>query len=425
MLFKKPLILALAIAFSLHCLNGQTQENNQPTRIMLLPDESEESEAIEWWELKQESDENHSDMPQVYFGDDILLKPGTGYCFSPDPGVNAESYRRAASDDSADSEDSDSEDSDSEDSDSEDSDSEDSGGSDKNSDNRSNEDEADAESHVEYLTTTLNPFRVPNKISQYCATLELKKIKQEPVSDGETPTDSEVKVTEVDSVNHPKITPTAYSTDQASHLKTHKQTLLPVDRRPRIQQCDHEGCGYSSYYRGHLKRHKQTHLPADQRLRKPKVHQCDHEGCNFRTHYLGLLKTHKRTHLPADQRPKLHQCDHEGCYYSSPNIGNVKRHKQTHLPADQRPKVHQCDHEGCDYRTDHRSSLKTHKRIHLLADQRPKVHQCDHEGCNYRTDRAGNVKRHKQTHLTADQRSKRKAYDQPLSDKKRKKDDKE
>ncbi|WP_252179132.1 hypothetical protein [Endozoicomonas sp. 4G] len=43
--------------------------------------------------------------------------------------------------------------------------------------------------------------------------------------------------------------------------------------------------------------------------------------------------------------------------------------------------------------------------------------------CNYRTDRAGNLKSHKRSHLPADQRAKRKAYDQPPSNAKRKKGD--
>ncbi len=284
------------------------------------------------------------------------------------------------------------------------SDNEDSSTSDKSSDNRSNEDEDEAnaesidnpsnedESDVRYVTTTLNPFWVTNEISEYCAALALKKIKEESVSNSEILTDSGVDVTKVDAAKH---------------------------------QCDYEGCNYRTDHRISLKRHKKTHLPADQRLR---AHQCDHEGCNYSTDHRGNLKVHKQIHLPADQRPKAQQCDHEGCNHSSPYLDNLKKHKKTHLPADQRVKLYRCDHEGCDYNTDWASDLKKHKQTHLPANQRPKkpkVHQCDHEGCNYSTDQAGNLKRHKQTHLPADQRLKRKASDQPPSNQKRKKGDKE
>ncbi len=276
----------------------------------------------------------------------------------PATDVEAKAYSRAASDDSADSEDSDSEDSDSEDSDSEDSDSEDSSTPDENSDNSPGKDEADTESDVEYVNTTFNPFRVSNEVNQYCTTLILKKIKQEPVSGSETATESEVDLTERDSVNHPKIISPDHSTHQTNHLK----------------------------------KHKQTHLPAGQRA---KVHQCDHEGCYYSTNRAYDLKKHKQTHLPADQRTKVHQCDHEGCYYSTDIQGNLNRHKQTHLPADQRLRSYQCDHEGCHYDTDRVSSLKEHKQTHLAADQR----------------------------LKRPKRPKRKAYDQPPSNVKRKKDD--
>ncbi|WP_252176682.1 hypothetical protein [Endozoicomonas sp. 4G] len=515
MLSKKLLILTLVIAFSVHCPNGRAQENRLPLRFALavskalinapkpfievlsikgiyvtgvetillplfpfrdgLPDE-QESEAIESWELKVHS--------------------------------------RAASDDSAYSEDSDSEANST---------------SDKSSDNRSNEDEdegeANAESDVRYETTTVNPFRVANETSQYCTTLVLKKIKQELVSDSEIATNgtsdesidnrsdedesdaryvtttlnpfrvsdeisqygailelrkikeepvsgseiltgSEEEVTKVDAPRHqcdhegcdyktkwsgdlkrhkqihlpadqrPKVyhcdyEGCDYSVEQVYRLKRHKQTHLPADQRPnrsKIHQCDHEDCNYSTDQACNMKRHKQTHLPADQRPKRAKVHQCDHEGCDFSTNRAENLKGHKQTHLPADQRPKVHQCDHEGCDYSTGHLGNLKMHKQTHLPADQRLKIHQCDHEGCNYSTDHLGNLKTHKNSHLPAHQRPqsaKVHQCNHEGCNYRTGDRASLRRHKQKHLPADQRLKRKACDQPPSNAKRKKGDKE
>ncbi|WP_252176675.1 hypothetical protein [Endozoicomonas sp. 4G] len=349
---KKPLILTLVIAFSMHCSNGRAQENRLPLRFALavgkalinarksfievlsikgiyvtgvetiflplflvrdgLPDE-QETEAIEWWELKV--------------------------------------YSREASDHGSGSEGSST--------------------SDGSSDNRSNEDEDNTESDVQYETTTLNPFRVANETSQYCTTLELKKIKEEPVSDTEILTDSEVDVTKVDAVKH---------------------------------QCDHEGCNYRTDHRNSLKRHKQTHLPADQRPRK---YQCDYEGCNYRSDHRASLKRHKQTHLPADQRPRKYQCDYEGCNFRSDHRASLKRHKQTHLPADQRPKVHRCDHEGCNYGTNHTSNLNRHKQTHLPGDQRPeraKVHQCDHEGCDYRVERPESLKRHKKIHLPADQR---------------------
>ncbi|WP_252176676.1 C2H2-type zinc finger protein [Endozoicomonas sp. 4G] len=512
MLSKKLLILTLVIAFSVHCPNGRAQENRLPLRfaqavgkalinapksfievlsikrvyvtgvetILLplfplrdgLPDE-QESEAIESWELKVHS--------------------------------------RAASDDSAYSEDSDSEGSST---------------SDGSSDNRSNEDEDNTESDVQYETTTLNSFRVANEVSQHCTTLELKKIKQEPVSDSEIHTnstsdidnrsnedesdlryatttlnpfrvsneisqygatlelkkikevpvsdskiltESEVDVTKVDAVKHRcDHEGCDYRTKRSGDLKRHKQIHLPADQRPKkpkMHHCDHEGCNYSTGNKGHLKIHKQIHLPANQRPKKPKIyqcehedcdysasraenlkwhkqthlpadqklgaHQCDHGGCNYRTRYSTHLKIHKQTHLPADQRSKRlkeHQCDHERCNYRTDQVSNLNRHKQTHLPADQRANRHRCDHQGCNYSTHQTSDLKRHKQTHLPADQRLKklkVQQCDHEGCNYSTGQASNLKRHKQTHLPADQRPKRKACDQPPSNAKRKKGDKE
>ncbi|WP_252179863.1 hypothetical protein [Endozoicomonas sp. 4G] len=277
MLSKKPLILILVMAFPMHCSNGHAQENRLPLLFALAVGKAlfntpkpfiEESEIIKWWELKQESEENDSDTLRVCFGDDILLKPDTRYCVFPATGVEAKAYGRATSDDSADSEDSGSEDS---------------GTSDKNSDSHSSEVEADAESDVQYVSTTLSSFPVSNEISQYCAALALKKIKQEPVSGSEIPT---------------------YSTDHMDHSKTSKQTHLPAGQQPKMHRCDHEGCNHSSKRAADLRKHKQTHLPADQRLERPKVHHCDHEGCNFSTSYTGNLNKHKQTHFPADQRLK-------------------------------------------------------------------------------------------------------------------------
>ncbi|WP_252179304.1 hypothetical protein [Endozoicomonas sp. 4G] len=416
----------------------------------------EESEAIDWWELKQEPEANHSDMPEVCFGDDILLKPDSRYCFSPDSGVEIMAYSRAACDEGSGSEDS--------------------GSSDENSDNRP--DEREAESDVQCENTTLDPFRALIEFSQFCATLRQEMTNQEFISDSKLLTASEVDVTEADSANQRAKTaklhecdhegcnygtyrkenlkkhkqnhlPTAqrdkvshcdhegcnYSSNQACNLKTHKQTHLPAEqrtKRPKVHKCDHEGCNYCSDQACNLKTHKQTHLPADQRVKKPKVHKCDHEGCNYSTDRSNNLKQHKQIHLPADQREKVSHCDHEGCNYSTEQPNNLKKHKQTHLPADQRPKrtkVYRCDHEGCNYSSYYLGTLKAHKQTHLPADQRikkPKIHQCDHEGCNYRSNHLGTLKAHKQTHLPADQRSrkpKRKACDQPPSNEKRKKAD--
>ncbi|WP_252178890.1 C2H2-type zinc finger protein [Endozoicomonas sp. 4G] len=355
MLSKKPLILILAIAFSVHCSNGHAKENRLPLRFAL---------AIVKALIK---------TPPTRIR--LLPQPDTRYCCSPDPGVEAKVSSRAASDEGSGSVDS--------------------GISDENSNNGSNEDETDTVTDVQYVTTTPNPFPVSNEISEYCAILVLKKIKQEPVSDSEMPAESEGDTTEVDFANDLKITLPAYSTDHLRHLKTHKQPSLPANQRPKMYQCDHKGCNHSSDRKGDLKKHRQTHLPANQRPKIPKVHQCDHKGCNYRTGRMGDLNMHRQTHLPADQRPKKPkvQCDHEGCNYSTVNTSNLKRHKRTHLPADPRPRV-QCDHEGCNYSTVNASNLKRHKQIHLPADQRRK-------------------------------RAKRKAYAQPPSNEKRKKVDKE
>ncbi len=324
----------------------------------------------------------------------------------PATGVEAIAYGWTASDSGSGSENSDTSD-------------ENSGTSDENSDSHPGEIEAEANSDVQYVNSTLNPFRVSNEISQYCAALELKKIKQEPDSDSERTTESELDETEPDSVNDQEITSTAYSIDQTGRLKMHEQIHLPADQRIQMYHCDHEGCNYSTEHAGNLKRHKQAHLPADQRPKSSRLHQCDHEGCNYSTDQASNLKRHKQAHLPADQRPKrsrLHQCDHEDCNYSTDQASHLKRHKQTHLPVDQRskrPNEQECDHEGCNYSTWLAGNLKRHKQTHLPADQRPKkpkrpkLHQCDHEGCNFITDSTSHLKEHKQTHLPADQRSKR------------------
>ncbi|WP_252176620.1 hypothetical protein [Endozoicomonas sp. 4G] len=194
---------------------------------------------------------------------------------------------------------------------------------------------------------------------------------------------------------------------EADVTKADSVNLLPADRRLKLHQCDHEGCNYGSRRTDHLKVHKRTHLPADQR---PRIHQCDHEGCNYRSDRLGNLKMHKQTHLPTRQKPRVHQCNHEGCNYSANRSTHLKLHKQIHLPADQRLRVHRCDHEGCNYSTDLPGNLNKHKQTHLPADQRAKrakVHRCDHEGCNYSTSHIGHLKKHKGIHLPADQRPKR------------------
>ncbi|WP_252179796.1 hypothetical protein [Endozoicomonas sp. 4G] len=496
MLSKKPLILILTIASSVHCANDHAQENSLPLLFALSvdnpkigfhspgvekrgslmlsrfggykrPEESGEeaiekgiegeSEAIEWWELTQEPEANHSDMAKVCFGDDIPLEPDTRYCFlpatsvlpatgvspatdvSPDPDVEAGAYRRAVSDEGSDTEDS--------------------GTSDECSDKSSNEDETGTETDVQRVNTVSDAFQALNEMSQYCATLRLKMINQKSISDGEIPTDSGAEVTEVDPANRLESTlpvdsadqkpkrsrehhcgheGCGYSTYRVHHLKRHKQIHLPADQRSKVHQCDHEGCNYRSDQAYNLKAHKQIHLPADQRVKrlrkKSRVQQCDHEGCNYRSDHPGNLKAHKQTHLPADQRvkrPKVHQCGHKGCNYRANHRGKLEAHKQTHLPPNRRYKGYRCDHEGCNYSSQQPSHLKRHKRIHLPADQRARGHQCDYEGCNYSTDQAGNLKRHKQIHQPADQRlkklkrPKRKANDQPSSNKKRKKGNKE
>ncbi len=365
------------------------------------PEEPEE-EGIEWWELKQEPEKYQSDMSRVCFGDDILLNPDTRYCFLPATGVEAKAHSWAAPDEGAGSEDSSTSDEDSSTSDGDSSTSDgdsstsdgDSSTSDEESDNRSGE--AVADSDVQYVATTLNPFRASNETSRYCAALALEEIKQEPVSDSEIPTP-----------------------------ETHKQTRLPVDQRPRkpkVHQCNHKGCNYRTNHTGHLNVHKQTHLPAGL-----KAHHCDHEGCNFSSAQRGHLRAHKQTHQPADQRPRAHQCDYEGCNFSATLASNLKMHKKIHLPAKFRE--YHCDHEGCNFSAVQAVNLKAHKKTHLPKKLKgPRLQQCDHEGCNYYTYRRDNLKRHQQTHLPAAQRlkrPKRKAYDQPSSNKKRKKDNQE
>ncbi|WP_252178771.1 C2H2-type zinc finger protein [Endozoicomonas sp. 4G] len=419
MLSKKPFILTLAVVFSVHCSNGHGQENSLSLLFALFVGKTLITLPNYFMGDEQQREiiaiaKQMGNLMLSRFRSDKRpgesVKPDTRYCFSPDSGVEARGYSRAASDDSTYSEDSDSEDS---------------GGSDERSDNHSNEEETDTESDVQYVTTTLNPFRASNEINEYCAALALKKIKQEPVSGSEIITESEENATATNSAKHLEINSLNYSTDSISHLKKHKQAHLPDDQKPRRHQCDYEGCNYSTYRARNLKKHKQSHLPVDQRA---KVHQCQHEGCNYSSDRTDHLKTHKRTHLPADERTRVHQCDHEGCNYSTDRTDDLKKHKQIHLPADRRPKrpkIHQCDHQDCDYSTYNSNSLKTHKQTHLPDDQRARVHRCDHQGCNYSTDLKSNLKKHKQTHLPANQRPKRKAYEQTPSYEKKMKVDKE
>ncbi|WP_252176702.1 hypothetical protein [Endozoicomonas sp. 4G] len=243
-------ILTLVIAFSVHCSNGRAQENRLPLHFALavgkvlfpvrdgLPDE-QESEAIEWWELKVHS--------------------------------------RAASDDGSDSEDSST--------------------SDESSDNRSNEDEANAESDVQYETTTINPFRVSNQVSEYCAAPALIEIKQEPVSDSEVVTNGTSSTSDksIDNRSNEDESEVQYETTTlnpfrlSNEISQYGATLElkkikedPVSdseiltystddqriKRPKVHQCDYAGCNYSAGHAGNLKKHKQTHLPADQRVKR-------------------------------------------------------------------------------------------------------------------------------------------------------------
>ena len=140
----------------------------------------EDSDAIQWWGLKQEPDADDSDMAQARLDDSILLKPDTRYCFSPDSGTGARAYNRAASDDGSGGEDGDT--------------------SDESNDNDSDDDESVTESDVEYIGTTTDPFQVSKEVSDYCANQVLMRIKQEPTSDSEIHIESEVveSVTESD-----------------------------------------------------------------------------------------------------------------------------------------------------------------------------------------------------------------------------------
>ncbi|WP_252179097.1 hypothetical protein [Endozoicomonas sp. 4G] len=85
MLSKKPLILTLVIAFSVHCSNGHAQGAyvSGVETILLplfpvrdgLPELDSSAKAIA-------TEINDSDIPRICFGDDIVLKPDTRYCFS-------------------------------------------------------------------------------------------------------------------------------------------------------------------------------------------------------------------------------------------------------------------------------------------------------------------------------------------------------
>ncbi len=336
---------------------------------------------------------NDSDIPRICLGDDVLLKPDTRYCFSPDSG-EAKVHSRAASDSGSDSEDS--------------------SISDKSSDNRSNEDEANAEPDVQYATTTVNPFRVPNETSQYCTALALKKIKEEPVADSEIITNGTFDESGDNRLN-----------EDESDVQYETTTLNPF-------RVSNEFSQYGATLA--LKKIKEEPVAdseiitngtsdesIDNRLNE------DESDVQYETTTLNPFRvSNEFSQYGATLELKKIKQEPD-----SDQTGHLKKHEQPHLcdyQKPKKPKVHQCDHEGCDYRTDRTNNLKKHKQTHLPADQRlnrPRVHQCDHEGCHYRTYEIGNLNTHKQTHLPADQRLKRKASDQPPFNQKRKKGDKE
>ena len=173
----------------------------------------EDSDAIQWWGLKQEPDADDSDMAQARLDDSILLKPDTRYCFSPDSGTGARAYNRAASDDGSGGEDSDT--------------------SDESSDNDSGDDESATESDVEYIGTTFDPFPVSWEVSEYCANQVLMRIKQEPTSDSEIHIESEVveSVTESD-VKYIDTTSDPFPVSEEVREYCANQVLMRIKQEP-------------------------------------------------------------------------------------------------------------------------------------------------------------------------------------------------
>ena len=192
----------------------------------------EDSDAIQWWGLKQEPDADDSDMAQARLDDSILLKPDTRYCFFPDSGTGAKAYNRAASDDGSGGEDSDT--------------------SDESNDNDSDDDESVTESDVEYIGTTSDPFPVSREVSEYCANQVLMRIKQEPTSDSEIPIESEVvvEVVEADSTNNLESTPL---TCQSLNPPTAKKKR---EAGSKEYPCRHQDCDLSFATQASLNSHK-------------------------------------------------------------------------------------------------------------------------------------------------------------------------
>ena len=269
--------------------NGKSFEEPEEESI------EEDSDAIQWWGLKQEPDADDSDMPQARLDDSILLKPDTRYCFSPDSGTGARAYNQAASDDGSDDEDSDT--------------------SDENNDNDSDDDESVTESDVEYIGTTDDPFPVSREVSEYCANQVLMRIKQEPTSDSEIPIESEVvEVVEADSTNNLKSTP---PTCQSLNPPTAKKKRGAASKK---YPCSHQDCFLSFTTQASLNSHKSQYHSGEK--------TCPH--CQKTLKNAIALSNHKRKEHSGEQT-----CPH--CQKTLNNSQALSDHKLEKSTAGSRP----------------------------------------------------------------------------------------
>ena len=295
----------------------------------------EDSDAIQWWGLKQEPDADDSDMAQARPDDSILLKPDTRYCFSPDSGTGAKAYNLAASDDGSGGEDSDT--------------------SDESSDNDSGDDESATESDVEYIGTTDDPFPVSKEVSEYCANQVLMRIKQEPTSDSEIPIESEVmeSVTESD-VEYIDTTSDPFPVSEEVREYCANQVLMRIKQEPTS---DSEIPIESEVAEADSTNNLKSTPPTCQSLNPPtakkkrkagsKKYPCGHQGCDRSFAAQASLNSHKSQYHSGEKT-----CP--DCQKPLKNAKALSDHKRTEHSGKQT-----CPH--CQKTVSNAKALSTHK----------------------------------------------------------------